>query len=249
MRLLRLSLVLVLATAACTQPTATPQASPSSPGPVAGPQCRENTKDAKHITFGATKLAGLVWGTGSTGLLLAHQNQASVCQWLNNAREWVAQGYKVMAFDFSGFGGSPYGSPGKVSDVVEAVKAFRAEGVSRIILIGASLGAVAVVAAAPDIAPPVTAIISLSPPVMYLDADAGKAAPKVTVPALYAAGAYERTFAEAAKTLYDASTASPDRQLVLAQGSGLHGVSLIVPESGTKDVHDAVAAFLKKYGS
>jgi pimeloyl-ACP methyl ester carboxylesterase len=226
-----------------------PQASPSPAGPVAGPECRQNTKDAKRITFGPNDLVGLVWGSGSTGLVLAHQNQASVCQWVNNAHDWVAKGYKVLAFDFSGFGGSPAGSPGTVPDVVEAVKAIRAEGVTKVILVGASMGAVAVVAAAPGIAPPVTAVVSLSAPTMFRDANAADAAPKLTMPVFYAAGEAEPTFAPAAQTLYAASKTSPDAQLVLARGSSLHGVALVNPATGIKEVTDGVDAFLKKYGS
>src|SRR5262245_13949267 len=143
MRLIAIACSLAIVTSACSTPATTPK---ESPGSVAGPECAENTKDAKRVTFGPNHLAGLSWGTGSTALVLAHQNQATVCQWLNNAHDWLAQGYRVFAFDFSGFGGSPSGSPGTVSDVQEAVKAVRAEGATKVVLIGASMGAVAVVA-------------------------------------------------------------------------------------------------------
>jgi|KBSSwiStaDraftv2_1062776.scaffolds.fasta_scaffold56952_3 pimeloyl-ACP methyl ester carboxylesterase len=247
MRLLRVTLIVLLA-AGCAK-TTTPQAAPSSAGPIAGPECEQNSRDAKRITFGPNKLVGLVWGTGSTGLVLAHQNQASVCQWLNNAHAWLAEGYRVLAFDFSGYGGSPGGSPGTVPDVEEAVKAIRAEGATKVVLIGASMGAVAVVAAAPRISPPVTAVVSLSAPTVFKDANAAEAAPKLTMPVFYAAGANEAQFADAARTLYAASKASPDAQLVLAKGSSSHGVSLVIPEIGSKEVSDGVEAFLKKYGS
>ncbi|WP_117213575.1 alpha/beta hydrolase [Allorhizocola rhizosphaerae] len=238
----QLLVVLVLATgcAGATEPAA--QESPK--GPIAGPNCADSTGNAKHVTFGPSKLVGIVLGSGSTGIVLAHQNGGSVCQWLDNAVELAEKGYRVLAFDFSGFGGSPGGSPGRSDDVTTAVKAIRAEGVSKVVLMGASMGGTAVIEAAASITPPVQAVVSLSAPGVFSGADAVSAAPKLTMPVLYVSGAGESTYVMAAEKMHQSSKASPDAQLLIAPGTGAHGVALI-PSS--KEATDGVNAFLAKH--
>src|SRR5258708_1347278 len=91
--------MMVLATAACS-----PKAPPVQAEPVG--ECTGSTDTMKHVTIGPSKLQGAVLGKGSVGLVLAHQNQGSACQWLPNAMEFAQQGYRVLIFSFSGFGGS-----------------------------------------------------------------------------------------------------------------------------------------------
>lgn len=211
---------------------------------MAGPDCVDETKDAKHITFGAAKLAGIVLGKGQTGIVLAHQNGGSVCQWLLNAELFAARGYLVLAFDFSGFGGSPGGSAGRVDDVREAADAVRAEGATQVVLIGASMGGTAVIAAAAEIEPPVRSVISVSAPATFGGVDSLAAAPKLSMPVLYLCASGESAYATAAQALHKASS---DAQLLIVPGATAHGVELVMPGSGEKAAIEGVDAFLLKH--
>ncbi|GIH06321.1 hypothetical protein Rhe02_43880 [Rhizocola hellebori] len=238
-------LLAVAAVAACAT-TPTP-AVPAAPSRKAGPGCLESTTAAKHITFGDSKLVGIVLGKGTTGVVLAHQNGGSVCQWLITADELAQKGYLVLAFDFAGFGGSQVGtSAGRAADVAEAVKAIRAEGATKVALAGGSMGGTAVVAAAATITPPVQAVIALSAPANFGGADALSAAPKLTMPVLYMAAIGESTYTENAKAMHAASTASPDAQLLVAKGSE-HGVSVVMTGVGTDEAIKAFYSFLAKH--
>jgi pimeloyl-ACP methyl ester carboxylesterase len=247
MRFLR-PLIILCVLAATTAIAACGTQSPPAPAESTFTgNCSENGPGTRHVTFGPAKLEGAILGKGSTGMVLAHQNGGSACQWLPNALEFVAQGYRVLIFNFSGFGGSPSGSPSRQSDVEEAIKALRADGVRKTVLIGASMGGTAVLAAAGAVTPPVDAVVALSAPQVFGGADAGSAAPKLTMPVFYAAGANENVYALGAQLMHDSSKASPDAQLVLASGSAAHGVALVQPNSGEKVVSDGMAAFLKKW--
>ncbi len=245
MRLLPQVLIMLVLATGCGATGPTAQEPPK--GPVAGPACADSTEDAKHLTFGPSKLVGFIYGKGSTGIVLAHQNGGSACQWLINALDLSRKGYRVLAFDFSGSGGSPSGSPGKADDVWEAVKAIRAEGSSKVVLMGASMGGTAVVEAAATITPPVQAVIAVSAPSTFGGANALAAAPGLTVPVLFAAGEYESSFASAAESMHKASAKSPDAQLLIAPGTGSHGVELVLSGEGAKEATAAVDAFLAKH--
>ncbi len=239
-------LTALLVVAACAK---TPVSAPTvrQTGPKAGPGCTESLTTARPITFGESTLAGVLLGTGTTGVVLAHQNGGSVCQWLVTADELVGKGYLVLAFDFAGFGGSPLGtSAGRAADVAEAAKAIRAQGATTVALAGGSMGGTAVLAAAAAITPPVQAVISLSAPTLFGGADALAAAPKLTMPVLYLAAQGESVYTDNAKTLHAASKASSDAQLLIAKG-GEHGVSVVMTGVGTDEAISAFYGFLAKH--
>ena len=69
---------------------------------------------------GAT-LAGVVLGTGGSGLVLGHQLGSDLCEWLPQARAFARRGYRVLLFDFAGFGDSQHGpADGRVDTDVAA---------------------------------------------------------------------------------------------------------------------------------
>jgi pimeloyl-ACP methyl ester carboxylesterase len=172
-------------------------------------------------------LKGLVIGSGPVGVVLAHQSGADLCQWKQYAYTLSRQGYQVLVFNFS------INLP---EDVTGAVAALRARGSERVVLIGASMGANAVVVAAATAKPPVAAVVSLSAPQVFQGVDAAEAAPRLKVPVLYVAGASDGDFAQDARTLY-AVTKAPGRQLLIVK-SGAHGVELM---------NDAVTAAMEKF--
>ena len=110
-----------------------------------------------HVTF-PTEDGGLiyadVYGTGDRGVVLAHGGQFKKESWEKQARELVRNGYRVLAFDFRGFGQSR--GPGQADmytapmhlDVLAAVSYLRKNGAKTVAVVGGSFGASAAADAA-----------------------------------------------------------------------------------------------------
>ena len=87
------------------------------------------------------------------------------------------------------------------------------------------MGGTAVLAAAANIRPNVSGVVSLSGPAFFSSLDALKLAPRLTVPVLYVVGQLDSDFVPDAQKLYEAA-ASADKAihvLPIAQ----HGVDLV----------------------
>ncbi|MEV0090344.1 hypothetical protein [Streptomyces sp. NPDC050738] len=184
----------------------------------------------------STDTAGFLTGQGTTGILLAHQADGDVCQWVAKARELGKSGYRVLAVNSTG---------SEVPELVGAAAYLRSKGVTKLLLMGASKGGTAVVEAATVLKPKPDAVVSLSGPTLYGDMDAAKAAPRLTSPVLYMAGEGDTEFAQAAQELHKASKKAPENKLYDLKGVSQHGVSLLDDPKNWATVQ----AFLKKYGS
>ncbi|TML16579.1 MAG: alpha/beta hydrolase [Actinobacteria bacterium] len=171
------------------------------------------------------RLDGAVVGSGPTSIVLAHQYPSDLCPWLDYAGTLARSGFRAFLFDFRGFGKSeeaqtPAATWRLEDDVAGAVAEARRQGARHVILVGASMGASAVVAAAPTIRPPVDGVVSLSAE-WDLDGllgshglNAAQAAPRLRVPWLVA-----QTKALAARAGASAH--------VIAVPDGGHGWSLL----------------------
>lgn len=176
---------------------------------------------------GAT-LGGVLAGNGRVGVVLAHQSDGDVCQWWPFAGQLVERGLRVLAFDFEGYGISTTAADTTDSlslDVRAAAGRLRAAGASRIVLIGASMGGTAVVAAAGHAIPGLAAVVSLSGPQRIFGSDAALSAPRIHVPVLLAAGETDSPYAADARGLY-ALVRTAKRQLLVVPGAN-HGVDLM----------------------
>jgi dienelactone hydrolase len=132
--------------------------------------------------------------------------------------------------------------------VAAAATFLRSEGATKIVLIGASMGGTAVVAAAPHILPPVTAVVSLSGPASYGSANAVGNASKITQPLLVICAAMDGDFVPSAHSIYDAAKKSSHRQLSIIPDTSLHGYRLVDPNGLPEQqaVHDLMT-FLRTY--
>jgi pimeloyl-ACP methyl ester carboxylesterase len=102
-----------------------------------------------HISF-ATDDSGLIfadlYGTGDRGVVLAHGGQFTKESWRPQAQLLVKAGFRVLAFDFRGFGKSH--GPGDTDmdtapmelDVLAAVHYLRNNGAKSVAVIGGSFG-------------------------------------------------------------------------------------------------------------
>jgi dienelactone hydrolase len=231
-------------------PTGTAAASASPPDSDAA-GCNGAAAGGQPVKFGpagAANLVGIVFGTGRTGLVFAHQNRADRCQWAAYARESAAAGYRAMTFDLPGFGDSPAGLSADAA-VAQAVAFLRGQGVQAVVLIGASMGGTAVLAAAPRITPPVAGVISLSAPVFFQGMDAAAAVKELAVPVLYAACQNDDGYGDDASTLLGATAPGHPRKLLVVPGCSSHGVRLADPAGGPEatSVRATMRDFLGEY--
>lgn len=109
----------------------------------------ESYAGVQHVSFstqdGATIYAD-IYGKGERGVVLAHGGRFTKESWLPQAERLVSAGYRVLAFDFRGFGKSH--GPGDSDldtapmylDVLGAVRYLRKNGVKTVSVIGGSFG-------------------------------------------------------------------------------------------------------------
>ena len=121
-------------------------------GEIRAKPCLEAGEAARLFQFptgdGST-LVGLTLGRGRTGLVLGHQLGSDLCEWLPPARAFAKRGYRVLVFDFAGFGDSRPGPDSRVdTDVIAATAELRRRGAERVVLVGSSMGSTAALAAA-----------------------------------------------------------------------------------------------------
>jgi len=253
--LLVVAVCLLAATVACAEEpppppvttTITPSPGPTLPPP--GVDCPDEAAKgvSVRLTNGAGhSIAAVDLGLGSSGVVLAHQSQGSLCEWLPYGEVLAAKGFRVLAFDFAGSGSSTVPEQKTyVEDVRAAVTFLREQGVKKIVIMGASMGATMSVVAAAAIAPPVDGVIALSPPVTFEGVNAERAAPSLRTPALYIAGDTDGDYATYAEALYGATPADFRQEHIVTTAQ--HGIRLIDAEvQATVEVRNAVEQFLYK---
>jgi pimeloyl-ACP methyl ester carboxylesterase len=182
------------------------------------------------------RLDGAVVGSGSTAIVLAHEYPSDLCPWLDYARTLAHSGFRAFLFDFRGFGESeeaqtPAATWRLQDDVAGAVAEARRQGARRVILVGASMGASAVVVAGPTIRPPVDGVVSLSAE-WDLDSllgshglNAPPAAPRLRVPWVVATGTNDRLVSVSQTKALAARAGGPAHVVVIPDGG--HGWSLL----------------------
>lgn len=198
-----------------------------------------------------TKLVGHRFGGKKPGtrtaVVLAHMSVGDLCDWVPYARSLARQGLFVFPFDFRGHGFSEGREDHRRSprDVVAAVRAVRELGARKVVVVGASLGGIAALVAAPGIRPALAGVVAVSAPAAIAgQLNALPAVPRIRVPTLYVAAAQDQNppydFGADAQTLYDATGTSAKR-LELAEGS-LHGIFLV---NGSTAIRKLLLAFAR----
>jgi pimeloyl-ACP methyl ester carboxylesterase len=232
--------LLAIACVACCAAASGAVGSSAYPGCAAGPDLHFRAADG-------TRLVGHRFGRGTTAVVLAHQTDGDVCQWVPYARRLAALGYTAIAFDFRGYGLSQrrtYPASFRfAADISAAVKVARGLGAKRVIIVGASFGANAAIVAGAKTRPPVDGVVSLSAPASFR-LDAVAAAKRLDVPVLYVAAQFDEggLYARDAKTLR-AATAATDKKVEVVPGAS-HGVRLV---AGPGRVRALVEAFLRTH--
>lgn len=120
-------------------------------------------------TDDGVKLAGQSWGSGSKGVLLVHEDGRDHSTWGTFAERLSGAGFRVLAVDLRGHGGSTTPAPlaeadyqAMVADVDAGVAWLKANGASDVMVVGAALGANVALNAATD-NPDIHNVVMLSP--------------------------------------------------------------------------------------
>ena len=115
------------------------------------PEHSSEKSDAKveHVSFASEDgalISADLYGAGDRGVVLAHGGQFTKESWQPQAQRLSKEGYRVVAFDFRGFGKSHgpgdsdmYTAPMQL-DVLAAVRFLRSTGAKTVAVIGASFG-------------------------------------------------------------------------------------------------------------
>lgn len=116
-----------------------------APNPTRKPQ----ELGGEHVSFTTSDgvvLRGHLYGSGSTGVILAHMYPADQSDWTDFAQVLAAHGYQALTFDFRGFteSGGSSGTEFAGTDLLAAYQFMRPR-VTRIFIAGASLGAEAAI--------------------------------------------------------------------------------------------------------
>jgi pimeloyl-ACP methyl ester carboxylesterase len=196
-----------------------------------------------------TKLVGHRFGKGTTAVILTHQSEGDLCDWLPYAKRLAGKGYFAFPIDFRGYGFSdtpPSGAYRYVQDIAAAAKALRALGKQKIFVVGASMGGLAAVVAGANVTPPLAGVVSVSSPARFRGMDGVKAGPRLGVPMLYLAATADDNagfdFSADAQALHRAA-ASKDKRLELLPGAA-HGIALVGSSARAKA---SIESFLKRH--
>jgi dienelactone hydrolase len=215
-------------------------------------RCLTAEEQRAEIWFDApdgAHLSGVVLGQGRTGVVLAHQRWFNLCSWVPFARILAQQGFRVLLFDFRGFGISPplTGRAGRSLDldVSGGLAYLRRQGVERVVLVGSSMGATSVLMVASQDQAPVAGVISISGPSRFYEMDAGAAVQRLRVPLLLVASEGDGNYTRSARMLYR-NASSHSKRMVIVPGK-VHGSGLLASGGNGAQLRQLVISFVQEH--
>ena len=217
-------------------------ATTGSSSETAGPG---DSRTTSFATDDGVTLGGHLFGTGTSGVVLAHMRPADQTSWYPTAERLADEGYLVLTFDFRGYGDSEGDKQLDLidRDVAAAIREIGDAGAAEVTLVGASMGGTASLVAAGETptAVPVVGVATLSAPSEFEGLSAAEAVPGLTVPLLFIAAEDDR-YAEDARELQQ--LASNQGQLELFPGDE-HGTDLLEGPHG-EEVWELLSGFLQQ---
>jgi len=183
--------------------------------------------DPEHgeATPATVQLVGHVFGSGATGIVLAHMRPADQTAWYPFAQTASATGkFTVLTFDFRGYGSS--GGEKEFehldTDLAAALAYMKTTlRVDRVFLVGASMGGTAsMVVGARE---PVAGIVSISSPAQFETLDALSAEPEIGVPQLFISSDGDVPAHNSLEQLVKAANETVDQQIY---DGNAHGTDL-----------------------
>ncbi len=205
---------------------------------AAAPADREVT----FVTSDNVRLTGTVSGSGIAGVVLAHMLGGDRSDWTPFARLLAREGYTVLAFDFRGHGKSPGSFDEAVldRDVRAAAGFLKDQGVTRVALIGASMGGTASIkVAASD---RIAALVVISSPMMYGARLTQADLARLTMSSLWIASEKDQPYATTVRNMY--AVAKGEKSLHVYPGAR-HGTQLF-SSPYSADFTSRLLGFLKR---
>jgi pimeloyl-ACP methyl ester carboxylesterase len=203
------------------------------------------SETVSFTTEDGVTLSGHLFGSGTSGVVLAHMYPADQTSWYPTAERLAEEGYLVLTFDFRGYGDSEGTKQIELinKDVAAAIAELARAGATSVGLIGASMGGTAsLIAASQTPAPiPIAGVATLSAPVEFRGLSAEQAVPKLTVPLLFIA-AEDDSGADGARQLQE--LAGGEAELELFPGDE-HGTELLEGPYA-EDVLALLSGFLER---
>jgi alpha-beta hydrolase superfamily lysophospholipase len=182
-----------------------------------------------------------------TAVVLAHMSEGDLCSWAPYARRLARLGFFAFPFDFRGHGFSKgrENHSRAAADTASAVRAVRSLGARKVVVVGASLGGIAALVAAPNLRPAVQGVVAVSAPAAIAgQLNALPSARRLALPTLYLAAEQDQNgpydFAADAQALFDA-TGTAEKRVELVPGSQ-HGTFLV---AGSATVRTSLERFLR----
>ena len=221
--LLLLGLILIIGGCRQQKDTADTSAPAKNP-PVVASQLPQGLKfrRVEIVTEDNVGLKGKIFGQGKVGIVLAHMYPADQSSWTPTARKLSALKYRVLTFDFRGYGLSEgtKNIPQIDMDMLAAAQTLQKE-TEKIYVIGASMGGIAALNAALKLE--VSGIISLSAPQEFMGLKPGNVE-DIKAPKLFLASAGDRIAADSARVFYE--QANEPREIEILKGNK-HGTDML----------------------
>ncbi|MFJ2033932.1 hypothetical protein [Streptosporangium sp. NPDC087985] len=212
-------------------PVATPTPSPTGVN-IDGCITKKNGKIFKYTREGMTT-QGVIMGKGSVGVVVSYERHGRVCDWLPLADRLVGEGYRVLLFDRNNTA-----TPEK--DTVAMADRLREAGVTKMFLVGGSMGGRLSVLAAGMLKFPVAGVISISGGMQPHEAA------DLTAPFLQVAGDQDGIApTDLVQAIYNEAVKSADRQLVFLTSRD-HASQLFRSDQAER-TFTLVTAFIKKH--
>lgn len=165
------------------------------------------TETVRFRTEDSEDLWGSIFGDGEIAVILSHMRGRNQTSWFPFARLASTSGYKVMTFDFRGYGKSTGTRDTRMDRDLEAAVAYvRAKGAKQVILIGASMGGTAAIEIASEI--DVQGVAALSPPTSFGRINALGAVSSMLIPLLLIVAENDPPFTSSAREIETAAAAT-----------------------------------------
>ena len=211
--------------------------------------------DAKYSTTPAAGdakkeaivLDGRVFGSGKTGVILAHMRPTDQTSWYPFATDLANTGdYTVLTFDFRGYGESTGDKQfDRIDTDLEAAYRYMKDdlGMDEIFVVGASMGGTATLVAGPRL--DAAGIVSISSPSQFPDIDAETTVGDITSPKLFITSEDDVPASRSQEDFW--KLAQPPKEQHVYPGDA-HGTDILATENGP-DLEQRIIDFMRSHSS
>jgi alpha/beta superfamily hydrolase len=237
-----LLLAISILSACGTSQGGAPVASPTSrPSVTATPAV--SSQPVSFVSQDGVTLQGLLYGQGMQAIILSNEGDNDSSRWVPVAQRLAQQGYLVLTFNYRYQGNSiDQLALHSLADLHAAIAFMRARNVSRLVLMGASLGALDTVKVAS--VEKFDAIVVISAPIGFQEVQLQDSElHRIIVPKLFVTSEDNEPFTHDTLHIFDAT---PDPKVKLVYAGTMHGISIFDSPSGA-NLLPSLLQFLQHY--